>query len=74
MSDAHRPPVDRARDLVDQSKLRIRRGEKRVEASAERVARGPHTWHLIALGRVCVICQTAQAKAEFDDDVPSKAG
>lgn len=29
-----------------------------------------HTWHKIAVGRVCLNCSVAQATDEFDDSKP----
>lgn len=29
-----------------------------------------HRWTLVALGRICSICQLVQANGEFDDSVP----
>ena len=61
------------RDLIDQSKLHIRRARKSIVASNERVARTRHDWSALAVGRVCTLCHTAQATNEFDESVPCKS-
>ena len=57
----------RRRDLIDQSKLRIKRGKKQAAQSRERINSAGHQWEGIAVGRVCLECKEAQAKGEFQD-------
>lgn len=56
-------------DLVDPSMLRGKGAPGRInESSEQRVNRTHHTWHTIALGRICDACLLTQPTGEFEDD------
>ena len=57
-----------SRDLIDQSKLLIRRAKKVNARSIERAERTHHTWHQVTVGRVCEVCLLTQANGEFEED------
>jgi hypothetical protein len=59
-------------DAIDRAKLLGKRATKLVAESEELVHRAHHNWHMLAVGRVCTICETAQVRDEFDDDVPCR--
>ena len=65
-------PRKRSQDTVDQSNLLRKRAKRAIDRSEELVARAHHNWHLIAVGRICTICRTAQVQGEFDDAIPCK--
>jgi hypothetical protein len=66
-------PIDESEQLRDQSKLLEKRSRRLQRASEERIARLPHSWERIAVGRVCSTCLATQADDEFDDNVPCRA-
>lgn len=71
MDEAEKPRKSN-QDTIDRSKLLGKRAKKLIAESQELVNRAHHNWHMLAVGRVCTICDTAQARDEFDDDVPCR--
>lgn len=67
MSSDEQPPRRRSRDLIDQSRLRQKRAQRKIARSQERIKRTEHRWMRIALGRVCEVCKRVEAKGEFED-------
>ncbi len=57
-----------SRDLIDQSKLLVRRARRVHAQSVERTERAHHTWHKVTVGRVCEVCLLTQANDEFEEE------
>ena len=67
---------DANRELrVNQAVRNLNRSDARrtVSPPDQPTGRRRHDWQMLALGRVCLLCQTAQATDEFDDGVPCEA-
>ena len=65
---AHDDYQRQSRDLIDQSKLLMRRAKKANARSIERSERTHHTWRQVTVGRVCEVCLLTQANGEFEED------
>jgi hypothetical protein len=63
-------PGSRRTDRIDRSKLTNKRAQPRIAESQRLVERTQHRWQSLPVGRVCSICQLAQAVDEMHDDVP----
>lgn len=55
----------RARRATDRSKFLVRRSDRLIDDSLEKVR--AHAWQMIALGRICERCQLVQPNGQFED-------